>query len=71
MLIKAIVRNKETGSETKIRNIYDMNHLCDGTLHMIRFSVKGKNKGERYLRVYIPLDINEVEITEQSERKRF
>lgn len=71
MMIKAIVRNKETGSETTIRNIYDMNHLCDGTLHMIRFSVKGNNKGKRYLRVYIPLDNNEVEITEQSERKIF
>lgn len=71
MLIKAIVRNKETGSETTIRNIYDMNHLCDCTLHLIRLSVKGKKKGERFCRVYIPLDNNEVEITEQIERKRF
>lgn len=69
MLIKAIVRNKETGSETKIRNIYDMNHLCDGTLHLIRFSVKANKKRKRYCRVYIPLDNNEVEVTEQFERK--
>ena len=68
-MIKAIIRNKETGSETTIRNIYDMNHLTDGTLHLIRFSVKGNKRGKKICRTYIPLDVNEVEVTEQFERK--
>lgn len=67
--LKATIKSRISDDVTVLNNIRDMNHTMDGTGHVIRFTYVpddfSEDKYSVYPRVYIPLDRNEITITEE------